>query len=362
MQAATPLRALPLLFPLALLTTPGVRAAYTEADVTIPNPAAASVTLAGTLLTPDSGNKVPAILLISGAGPQDRDGTFAGHKPFRVLADYLSHRGFAVLRMDDRGTASSTGKFESATTADFATDAQAELQFLRSRPEVDSAHVGLLGHGEGAVIAAMLAAKDQTIAFAILLACPAVPGINVLVAQTMEAETASGLPQEHIDLDAQIGSTLYKLAAEGKSEDDLHTALKKVSRGAPPFLVENWKAQIPRLTNPWLRFFLNYDPSSALEHVTCPVLALYGERDLQVLPDQNAPELERALKRAHNREVTVLSLAQLNYMFQTSKTGLGSEYPTIPEDISNVALHDIGHWLARVASSSHSGSPAPAQF
>jgi hypothetical protein len=341
-----------------LLSTVSFGSSIAEMDVTIPNPAAVGVTLSGTLSTPNSEHKPPAILLISGAGPQDRDGTMAGHKPFLALAQYLTQRGFAVLRMDDRGTGQSTGKFEGATTADFATDAEAELTFLRSRPEVDSANVGVLGHGEGAIIAAMLAAKDPGLSFAVLLACPAVPGIDVLLAQTMQAETVSGLPQEQIEADAQIGSTLYKLAAEGKGEGDMEAALKKMSHNVPPFALASWKAQIPRLTNPWLRFFLTYDPATVLERVHCPVLALYGERDLQVLPEQNAPELERALKKAHNKEATVLQLSQLNYMFQTSKTGLGSEYATIPEDISPVALHDIGLWLVRVTSAHKADKPA----
>lgn len=329
-----------------------------ETDITIKNPLSPGVDLAGTLSVPKSESKVPGILLVSGAGPQDRDGTVAGHKPFLVLSEYLTRRGFAVLRMDDRGTGRSSGKFEGATTADFATDADAALHFLRSQPEIDAGRTGVLGHGEGAIIAAMLAAKDPTIAFVILLACPAVPGIDVLIAQTMQAESVSGLPQEHVEADAEIGSALYKLAAEGKGEAELTAALEKMSHKAPAFVVAAWKAQIPRLTNPWLRFFLNYNPASVLERVNCPVLALYGERDLQVLPDQNAPELERALKKAHNKQTTVLLLSQLNYMFQTSKTGLGSEYPTIPEDMSPVALHDIAMWLSRVTTTHEPGSSA----
>lgn len=319
-----------------------------ELEVTIPNPSAPGVELSGTLTSPGGESKFPAILLISGAGPQDRDGTLAGHKPFLVLADYLSRRGFAVLRVDDRGTGRSTGKFEGATTADFATDADAELKFLRTQPNIDPARVGVLGHGEGAIVAAMLASKDPGIAFAVLLACPAVSGMDVLLAQTMQAEIASGVPQEQVDLDAEIGSALYKLAAQGKSEADMQAALNKFARKAPPFAIASWKAQIPRFTNPWLRFFLNYNPATALEHVNCPVLALYGERDLQVLSEQNAPELERALKRAHNKQAAVVVLPNLNYMFQRAKTGLAAEYSTIPEDISPLALHDIGLWLAKI--------------
>jgi pimeloyl-ACP methyl ester carboxylesterase len=359
MQIAARVRTLLTLLSLLLFTTAlhAAQTPYAELDVTIP--AASGITLDGTLTALQvPGGKLPAILLISGAGPHDRDETAAGHKPFLLLADFLTRRGMVVLRVDDRGTGKSTGKFDTASTADFAGDADAELQYLRSRPEVDSARVGVLGHGEGATIAAMLVAKDPKIAFAILLACPAVPGLDVLVAQTSEAETASGLPEEQIQADADIGSTLYKLAAQGKSANELESALKKASRGIPPAIVQSWKAQIPRLTSPWLRFFLTYNPSTALEHVSCPVLALYGERDLQVIPDQNAPELERALKRAHNREVTIRLLPQLNYMFQRSRTGLAWEYSAIPEDMSSVALNEIGRWLAKFAAPSGAGKPS----
>jgi pimeloyl-ACP methyl ester carboxylesterase len=181
------------------------------------------------------------------------------------------------------------------------------------------------------------------------------------VAQTSEAQSASGLPQEQIQADADIGSTLYKLAGEGKSQHELESALKKVSRGLPPAVVQPWTAQIPRLTSPWLRFFVAYNPATALEHVTCPVLALYGERDLQVIPAQNAPELEQALKRAHNREVTIRLLPQLNYMFQRSRTGLAWEYAAIPEDMSSVALNEIGRWLSKFASAVEAGKPSPSQ-
>jgi pimeloyl-ACP methyl ester carboxylesterase len=328
-----------------------------EVDVTIPNPAAAGVTLAGTLSEPDSAaQKLPAVLLVSGAGPHDRNAAAAGHKPFLTLSNTLVQRGFAVLRVDDRGTGKSSDRFEGATTADLSTDAAASLEFLRSRSEIDPARIGILGHGEGAIIAAMLASKDPQIAFLVLLACPAVPGMDVLLAQTMQAENASGLPQEQIEMDAEIGSALYKLAAQGKSADEMRSALKRMSHDVPEFSLAAWKAQVPRLTNPWLRFFLNYNPATALEHVNSPVLALYGGRDLEVIAEQNAPEMDRTLKKAHNRHATVLVLPDLNYMFQKAKTGLGSEYQTIPEDISEVALHDIGLWLSRTAG--EAGSPA----
>jgi uncharacterized protein len=320
---------------------------YSEEDVEIGNPAAPGVTLAGTLTRPNAGSYFPAILLITGAGPQDRDETTAGHKPFLVLADALTRRGLAVLRLDDRGTGRSKGKFEGATTQDFASDMQAALQYLRSRSDIEADHVGLLGHGEGAIIASMLAAKDSKIAFLILLSPPAVPGVDVLLEQTAQAEAVGGVPDDQVEADHAIGTELYKLVMEGKGEAELRAALKKFSKQAPQPVIQNWERQIPRLGNPWLKFFLSYSPASALEHVSCPVLALYGENDLQVIPQQNAPELEKALKHAHNHDVSVQLLPKLNYMFQTSNTGLGWEVGAITETMSPVALQAIETWLAK---------------
>ncbi len=322
---------------------------YSEIQVTFANPAAPGVTLAGTITEPRKEGKLPAILLISGAGPHDRNETTAGHKPFLVLADFLTRRGFAVLRVDDRGTAESTGKFAGATTADFASDAGAAVQYLKSRTEIDSQHVGLLGHGEGATIAAMLAAKDPAIAFLVLLAAPAVPGDKILLAQTERAETAAGLPDEQIAADKKIGSALYKLVREGASVAELRQELSAHAGKLPKTVVENWEKQIDRMGNPWLRFFLSYDPQSALREVHCPVLALYGELDLQVVADQNAPEMEAALRKAHNKNASVLVLPGLNYMFQTANTGLGWEYAAIPETISPLALRAIEVWLEKHA-------------
>ncbi len=322
---------------------------YVEENVVVSNPAAPGVSLAGTFTKPSTDNKFPAVLLITGAGQQDRDESSAGHKPFLVVADYLTRKGIAVLRLDDRGFGQSKGKFEGATTQDFSSDMQAAVQYLRTRPDVEAKRVGLLGHGEGATIAAMIASKDPQIAFLVLLAAPAVPGQDVLLAQTEQAEAAAGLPDEQMEADREIGEQLYKLVADGKKESDLHQALKKYAKRVPEPVIQNWQQQIHRLDSPWLKFFLTYNPASALEHVTCPVLALYGENDLQVLAQQNAPELEKALKHAHNRDMTVLVFPNLNYMFQTSKTGLGWEYAAISETIAPTALDVIGKWVTKHA-------------
>ena len=319
---------------------------YVEENVRYPNPAAPGVTLAGTFTKPRSGAPFPAVLLISGAGPQDRDETISGHKPFRVLADYLTRQGVAVLRVDDRGTAESTGNFESATTLDFASDAEAGVRYLLTRSDVNSNHIGLIGHGEGGIIAPMVAVKMPQVAFIVLLAGTGVPGEQVLLTQTEQAEEAGGVADEQIEADDRIGRVLYRMVRAGKSETEMREALFSAPEEYKPF-VEHWQRELHHLKSPWLRFFLTYDPAPTLEKVKCPVLAIDGEKDMTVVPEQNIPAIKAALKRGHNRDVTVRILPGLNYMFQTAKTGFGSEYQTISETISPAALDLIGSWIAK---------------
>ena len=325
---------------------------YQSEDVRYPNPEASGVTLAGTFTRPESGGPFPAVLLISGPGPQDRDETIAGHKPFLVLADYLTRRGIAVLRVDDRGTAKSTGNFDKSTTLDFASDADASLRYLRSRPDVDSRRIGLIGHGEGAIIAPMVAVKNPDIAFLVLLAGTAVPGEEVLLAQTERSEAAANMTDEQIAADGDIGKLLYDMVREGKSAGELRKALSKLPPEYRPFLPP-WEKQLPRFEAPWLRFFLSYNPAPMLERVKCPVLALQGAKDTQVIADQNVPAMKKAFSRGKNHDAAVEVLPGLNYLFQTANTGLGWEYATIPETISPVVLEKIGAWIAK-----HTSAPA----
>ncbi len=319
---------------------------YLEEDVSYSNPAASGVTLAGTFTKPKTGGPFAAVLLITGPGPQDRDETMSGHKPFLVLSDYLTRRGIAVLRVDDRGTAKSTGNFAKATTEDFATDAEAGVHYLAGRSDVDQQHIGLIGHGEGAIVAPMVAVKTPLVSFLVLLAGTAVPGEQVLLLQTERSEKAAGLPEEQIKADKKIGTMLYDLVKQGRSEAELHRALFTVHENERPFL-EVWQKQLHRLEAPWLRFFLSYDPAPTLEKVKCPVLALDGDKDLQVIPDQNVPAIKAAFARGGNQDATVEVLPGLNYMFQKATTGLGWEYEAIPETMSPAALDTIGAWIQK---------------
>jgi uncharacterized protein len=319
---------------------------YLEEQVSYPNAAARGVVLAGTFTKPAAGGPFPAVLLISGAGPQDRDESTSGHKPFLVLADYLTRRGIAVLRADKRGTAESTGNFETATTRDFASDAEAGVRYLLSRGEVDSKHVGLIGHGEGAIIGPMAAVEMQQISFVVLLAGTGVAGEEVLLAQTQQAEQAAGVPEEQIDADWRIGKLLYDAVRAGKSEAELRQMLYGIGPAYKPF-IERWQRQLHHLETPWLRFFLAYDPAPALEKLKCSVLALDGEKDMDIVAEQNVPAIKAALVRGQAHDMTVRILPGLNYMFQPAKTGFAWEYQTIPETFAPGALDIIGNWILK---------------
>jgi hypothetical protein len=248
--------------------------------------------------------------------------------------------------MDRRGIGTSTGDFAKATTQDFTSDAEAAVRYLMQRPDVDPKRVGLIGHGEGAIIAPMVADKVPQVAFMVLLAAPALPGEQVLLTQRERAERAAHVPQAQIALDQKVATMLYDMVREGKKEHDLERALSK-QEGLKGELADLWANEVPHLESPWLRFFLNYDPGPALEKVKCPVLALEGEKDMDVSPDQNVPALKAALQRGGNPDVTVEVLPGLNYHFQTSDSGLPMEYPALPEAISPVALETIGAWIGK---------------
>lgn len=324
---------------------------YRQFEVTYSNLDAPGVTLAATLTQPFGSGPFPAVLLIPGAGPQDRDESTAGQKPFRVLADYLARRGIAVLRADDRGVGASTGTFRGVTTKGFATDAEAAVLYLQSRNEIDPKQIGLIGHGEGAIIAAMVANDMKNIAFIVMLEGTGVPGEEVLLEQTERAEKAANMPKEQIRMDRQIGEILYDMSKEGKTLSEMRRVLTDYDRSRrrqdPDNLttVMPWNSKLNSFQDPWLRFFLSYNPAPALEKLKCPVLAINGAKDMQVIAEQNSPAIKAALARGGNKDATVEILPGLNYLLQPAKTGLAYEYSSSPVAISPVALQKVGDWI-----------------
>ena len=318
---------------------------YHEEDVTYDNKVQ-NVTMAATLTIPQGKGPFPAVVLITGSGPQDRDETLLGHKPFLVLSDYLTRQGIAVLRADDRGVGKSTGVFANATTADFATDTEAGIAYLKTRPEIDPHKIGLVGHSEGGVIAPMIAARNPDVAFIVMMAGTGVRGDEVLVAQSEAIAVASGQNPDQAAKDATKEREMLKLVETEKDPTALEKELKEKMAGDVP--AGQIGMQITQLTSPWFRYFLTYDPATALRKVTCPVLAINGEKDKQVLPSQNLPPIRKALEQAGNKRFEVDELPGLNHLFQSSKTGSPGEYAQIEETISPVALEKIATWILKL--------------
>jgi fermentation-respiration switch protein FrsA (DUF1100 family) len=325
---------------------------YLEEEVTFENKQA-GFALAGTLTLPKTGGPFTAIILISGSGAQDRDETIFNHKPFLVIADYLTRQGYAVLRYDDRGTAKSKGNRATATTQDFAQDTEAAIDYLKTRQDIDSHKIGLLGHSEGGLVAPMLA-EQMKAAFIILLAGPGVTGEEILLEQIAAISRLAGEKEGTIKENLAVQKNIFTILKSETDNSKATTIIRQTLQAVrEKKSAEEQKAmsdqiidmQIKQLISPWYRYFLTYDPRPALKKVKCPVLALNGEKDAQVPPKQNLPEIEKALKAGGNSHYIVKELPGLNHLFQTCKTGAVSEYAQIEETVSPTALAMISDWL-----------------
>jgi uncharacterized protein len=311
-----------------------------------------SVKLAGTLTLPRAKGPFPAVLLITGSGPQDRNESLLGHKPFLVLADYLTRQGIAVLRVDDRGVGGSTGSVANSTTEDFAGDVMAGIEFLKTRKEINPKQIGLIGHSEGGLIAPMVAAQNGDVAFIVLMAGAGLTGEEILYMQGALIMKANGASAEQLAKQRATQEIMFKILKEEKdpaaSEKRLHEELSKSLTEEELKKTEQTIAvQIKQANTQWFRYFLTLDPRLALRKVKCPVLALNGENDLQVPIDENLREIDAALKAGGNKDVTVVRLAKLNHLFQSSETGSPNEYTNIEETVAPVALKTIGDWILK---------------
>lgn len=332
---------------------------YELEDVTFENKAA-GIRLAGTLVRPSSPGPHPAVVMVSGSGPQDRDEALLGHRPFLVIADHLVRNGIAVLRYDDRGVAKSTGDFADATSDDFATDAVAGVEYLMTRPEIDHARIGVMGHSEGGLIAPIVASSCKDVAFIVLLAGTGVPGRDVIVLQGKLINIAMGKPEADAEAEAQKSRKIMEMIADGTSDDAIKAELRAITidalkadpgNAALPDDEMSKKAdqlveqQFAQIGSKWFRRFLVLDPRDYLKKVTCPVLAINGSKDLQVPPGQNLAEIEKALKAGGNKDVTVKELPGLNHLFQHTQTGAPSEYSMTEETFAPEALELVTSWI-----------------
>lgn len=314
-------------------------------------------TLAGTLTLPSKNGKFPVVVLISGSGPQDRNEELMGHKPFLVIADYLTRNGIGVLRYDDRGTAQSTGDFSKATTLDLSNDAEATVEYLMSRADVNKKKIGLMGHSEGGVIAPMVAARNRNVAYIVLLAGTGVRGDKLLLMQQEAIAEASGVSEEARRANRLMSAELFHTILNSPDTTNLRSNLIRIMKAnlkENPALSENLTADqvesinaqtVNQLLSPWMRYFISYDPVPALKKIKCPVLALNGSSDLQVPAVRNLAAITEAFLPNRLKKLTTINLPGLNHLFQESKTGLPSEYGAIEQTFSPKALAEILKWL-----------------
>lgn len=318
---------------------------YEEEDVYFVNEGA-NVKLAGTLTLPDRKPPYPSVVLVSGGGAHDRDYTVFGGKPFLVLSDFFTRRGIAVMRYDDRGTGESTGDRSISTTKDYADDALAAVQFLKSRSDIDPDRIGLIGHSEGGTIASRVAVESSDVAFAVMMATPGLRGIEYNLQYEESMGRAMGLTREELADRRAFQEEVFGIVLGERKRYIAKEKLEEIYRANYPNLPEEMlRSGIKRLLSPWFVFNLKYDPEVTLKSITCPVLAIFGEKDAQVPPAGNARAIEKALASSKSEEYSVEIIPDLNHFMQTSKTGSPEEYSRTEETISPDLLELIMGWI-----------------
>jgi pimeloyl-ACP methyl ester carboxylesterase len=315
---------------------------YAEQDVKFPS-LRDDIVLAGTLTYPKSGGPFSAAILISGAGPQDRNEEgFGGHRFFQVLADDLTNRGIAVLRYDDRGVGQSTGTQDKATSADFAEDVKAAFRYLKTCSFINPQKIGLIGHSEGGFIAQIVASEMDEIAYIVLLAGPALSGKDIWLYQIKMLLRQDAFNEDPAKFVERIITVLNNEPNDDKARDSIDSIFKEMKM--PP---EMAKATTEYCLNPWMRYFIRVDPAAFLSKVKCPVLALGGKKDVHIPSSQNLKAIEEILQKAGNKNYKIVEFSDLNHLFQTAHTGLPMEYPLIEETMAPAALQTIGAWIIR---------------
>ncbi|MEZ5014714.1 MAG: alpha/beta hydrolase [Chitinophagales bacterium] len=330
---------------------------YTEKEIHFEN-FTDGVTLGATLTIPPGEGPFPAVILVTGSGPQDRNEFLLGHAPFLVLADHMTRNGIIVLRYDDRGVGESTGNFQTATTLDFARDADAAVQYLNKHAEEYHINkIGVAGHSEGGLIAPMVAVDDSLVDFIVLLAGPGLRGDSILQMQQRLILQRSGI---HADLIAKYGKLQKAMIDIAETEKDLDSVSKHIIALQKEFIRnasaielialgiskdDTLNAPVDFYATPWMQFFLSYDPAATLEKVRVPVLAINGKNDLQVPCDANLEAIEKALQQGNNTQYKTVAIPRLNHLFQTSATGLPGEYGNIEETFNAGAMQIVSDWI-----------------
>ena len=337
--------------------TPGEPRPYDEHEFLFQSGA---VTLTGTLTLPATDGPHPAVVLIGGSGPQDRDQTIAGFKMFRALADHLTRNGVAVLRHDDRGVGGSTGALYESTVDDLAGDVLAAVEAMKRHPRIDTRRIGLVGHGEGGIIASLVASHSDDVSYIVMTAGPGVRGEQLVRSQNRSVLRTPGASEETIQRESEFADRIFQAVRTDEGWDELRADLRESVLESMDYLpeeqrfgtiyIEEFLTTIvdPRLelwSSPWYASFLDFDPSSVLERLTVPVLAVFGELDYQVPAEMNSAAISRSLEKAGNRDFTIVTLAGANHLFQKAETGSYGEYSRLEKEFVPGFLGLIRDWL-----------------
>lgn len=327
---------------------------YLSEDITFRN-ATADIQLAGTLTRPKNVTAPTVVIMISGSGPQNRNEELMNHRPFLVWADYFTRQGIAVLRFDDRGVGQSGGDHATATSEDFAEDVKAAVAYVKQQEAFRNSKVGLVGHSEGGLIAPIVAAEDpKAVDFIVLLAGPGVPITELMYEQTSKALDGLGAVEARKKSFLDQQKAMYDLVVSSKDlsdevmQDSMFAFFEKRNNGANLRDNPQMKSQVAQICSPWWRFFLAYDPTPTLEKIKVPVLAINGDKDVQVVAEQNIPGIEAALKKGGNNQLTTRIFPGLNHLFQTAKTGQPDEYAQIEETVNPEVLEYVTEWIKKM--------------
>lgn len=322
-----------------------------------------SIKYAGTITIPPGKGPFPAAILITGSGQQNRDETMAGHQPFAVIADHLTKQGFVILRVDDRGIGGTTGDVKNATTADFAKDVMVGLDYLKKRPEVNAKKLGMIGHSEGGMIAAMVGAERKDIDFIIFLAAPGIKITELMVEQNQAVLAKSGMPSKYVTAyaslyrklietivtsnTAQVRENLTAVVDKWRDTTD-KTAVISTTRIFNSKTRDEFVNQFATLAeNAWFSYFFRFDPVPYLEKLSGKILALNGSQDVQVVSASNLAGIKEALKKSKAKTVDVIELPGMNHLFQTCKDCSLVEYGRLDETFSPIALQKMSEWLKK---------------
>ncbi len=332
---------------------------YLEEEVSFENKVE-KFNLSGSLTYPKGKGPFPAVILVSGSGAQDRNEEIFEHKPFWVIADYLTNQGFAVLRYDDRGTAKSEGNFETATSVELTNDAESALDYLKANPKINDTKICIAGHSEGAMLAVMLAARRKDIHSIALLAGPGIQGGELLLLQQYLINKANGVPDKSNKAMQRFNRKIYKIVTNQSNVTDSKPIIEKEIRKAlkntrdeelPGYSSKEQLIQesLSNVCNPWMFYFIKYNPKTDLEKVTCHVLALNGSKDLQVPPKENLGAMKKFIPKSDKSHV-FRELPNLNHLFQECESGNPQEYQTIEQTIQPEILKILGDWLKSIQS------------